>query len=159
MRGQRVVGQTAALCFQLQHLLAGLEKHLDIPAFAVNADDFFFGKLRIGADHRQPVLFVGTVSDANDLRGNLVLHAFFIGIASVYDCRNDVFGTLRLLFATTEDPLDVQLFTVVLIIGFRGFLYHRDRIRTTLLFDADDLFGIGKPAVKQHIFGFMTSIR
>jgi len=57
----------AALEFlgQCQMVLADLEENLDIPAFAINPDDFFSIQFYIGAQDSQP--FVGpTIPDEDD---------------------------------------------------------------------------------------------
>lgn len=52
---QCIIRQTVALTDQVQIRLAGLEEHLDLPAFSINPNDLFFGKIRIGADKCDPV--------------------------------------------------------------------------------------------------------
>ena len=58
----RIVGKTVAASFELKHGFAGFEKHLDIPSFAVDTKDLFFGKLGIGTDQSELVFSVGAVS-------------------------------------------------------------------------------------------------
>ena len=58
---------------QIQHRLAGLEKDLDFPAFAIDADDFFFGERCICAYESKPILTIGLVSYANDFCWNGIL--------------------------------------------------------------------------------------
>ena len=44
---QCIVRQTVAFANQIQIWFAGLEKYLDLPAFSINADDFFLRKIRV----------------------------------------------------------------------------------------------------------------
>jgi len=50
MSSQSIIGKAPALLYQMQIGFAGLEKHFNIPAFPVNADDFFRRESCIRAD-------------------------------------------------------------------------------------------------------------
>ena len=72
MSSQGIIRQTMAFRHQLKIGFAGLEKDLDLPAFSINPDDFFFGKIRIGTDKGDPVLFILLVADTDNLCRDLL---------------------------------------------------------------------------------------
>ena len=53
---------------ELQELLTGLEKHLNIPAIAVVTDNFFLGKAHICSNDGDPILLVGAITHADNTR-------------------------------------------------------------------------------------------
>ena len=120
MSSQGIIRQTFALGFQLEHLLAGLEKHFHIPAFAVNADNLFFIEFRVCADNSKPVFPVGTVSHTYDFGGNGMRYILFICIADLYSCGKKISGTSSALFGSGKYLLDVQFLVFKLIANFRN---------------------------------------
>ncbi len=68
MSCQSIIRQAVAFRNELKIGLAGLEKHLDLPAFPINPNALFFGKIRVCANKGNPVLFVLFVTDIDDLR-------------------------------------------------------------------------------------------
>ena len=58
MGSQGIIGQAMTFRNQLEIGLTGLEEHLDLPALSVDADDLFFGKVRLRADKGNPVLLI-----------------------------------------------------------------------------------------------------
>ena len=82
-----------ALTDQVQIRLAGLEENLDLPAFAIDADDFFRSQAHVGADKSNPVLFVAPVADTDDPRRDLLIPA------GQYIDREQIFTAAPALFA------------------------------------------------------------
>ena len=68
MRSQSIIGQTPALLYQMQIGFTGFEKHLYIPAFPINTDDFFRGDSCVRADDGKPVFSLAFVPDTDDAR-------------------------------------------------------------------------------------------
>ena len=88
----------------------------NIPAFPINADDFFFGKLRIRAYNYQPVLPLAFIADVHKFCRNAF--AFFF---NRYRHRKKITGASPAFFVPAVDFLHVKFFTVVQV--FRpGFL-------------------------------------
>ena len=50
----------------MQYGLAGFEEHLDFPAFAVDAQNFFWIQADICAEYGNPVLPIVPIADADD---------------------------------------------------------------------------------------------
>ena len=61
-----------ALRDQLKICLTSFEEHFDLPAFSVNPDDLFFGKIRIRADEGYPILLVFLIAYTDDLCQSLL---------------------------------------------------------------------------------------
>ena len=61
-----------ALTDQVQHSLAGFEKHFDLPAFSIDADDLFLRKRHIREFALKPVFPIGFSANADDLCGNWI---------------------------------------------------------------------------------------
>ena len=89
-----------ALRHQLQVSLAGLEKDLDLPAFPIDPDDLFFGKIRIGADESNPILFVFLIADTDDFCRNLP------AFSNPDIDREQILAATAAFFTNTEDLLD-----------------------------------------------------
>ena len=58
-----IIGDNLVLFYKVQVRFAYFEEDLYVPAFPINADDFFFGKLRIRAYNYQPVLAFAFIAD------------------------------------------------------------------------------------------------
>ena len=89
-----------ALTDQVQIRLAGLEEHLDLPAFSINPNDLFFGKIRISADKCDPVLLVPIITNADDLSW------YFLILTDHNIYGKQIFAATSALFADTEDLVD-----------------------------------------------------
>lgn len=144
---QRVVGQAVALGAQMQQGLAGLEEYLDVPALAVDPQDFLRLQADICADEGDPVLAVIAVAHADDPRRNGV---------SLTVCQRDVDGQQILgspapLLARGKDLLDVHPPAVQLVEHLGGLLDHRDAVQLALPADPQDGLRRSKPGVEQDI--------
>ena len=97
--GQRIIRQAVAFCNQLQVGLTGLEKHLDLPAFPINPNDLFFGKIRVCTDKSNPVLLILLVADTDNLCRNLL----FLSNCDVY--RKQIFAAATAFLTDAENLL------------------------------------------------------
>ena len=144
MGGQGIIRQAVTFRNQLEIGLAGLKKHLDLPAFPIDPDDLFFGKVRFRADISHPVLLIFSVSYTDDLCRDFLVFSNH----DVY--RKQIFTASAALFADAEDLADGKLFPLVLIVNAGTLLNHGNGIQPQV-FDRDKLGGIGEPCIKQNI--------
>ena len=128
---------------QIQHRLAGLEKDLDLPAFAIDADDFFFGERCICAYESKPILTIGLVSYANDFCWNGILFPYH------HINRKKIPGTATTFLVPGIYFLDIKLALTISVLDAAAFLDHGNDIHSSRL-KRSYLCRIGKPGIKKH---------
>ena len=134
---------------QLKIRFAGLEEDLDLPAFSINPDNLFFGKIRICTDKGNPVLFILLVTDTDDLCRNLL----FFSDQDIY--RKQIFAASPALLTDAEYLLDGELLSFVFIVNAGTLFDHGSGIPAKIL-DSEDLSRAGKPGIKQNIVRMVT---
>ena len=156
MTRERIKRRGVGFLEELQKLLAGLEKHLNVPAIAVVTDYLLLGKTHIRGNDGDPVLLVGAITHADNTRryfryADSVLFLYKIDID-----RKKILGASTAFPAFAVNLLNIAGFPIILVVHFTGFLYHGNNIKIKLVLDSENGLGRRKPAVKQHIFCFVT---
>ena len=134
---------------QIQIRFTGLEKDLNLPAFSIDPNDFFFGKLRICADEGNPVLLVVSVADTDDPGWNLIL------FPDHHIHGKKIFAPAAAFLADAIDFLYGKLFSFILIIDAGTLSDHGYGIQSQR-FDCDQLYRSGKPGIEQDIVRMMS---
>ena len=119
---QCIIRKAMAFRNQLKKGLAGLKEDFDLPAFSINPDDLFFGKIRIGTDKGDPVLFILLVADTDDLCRNLL----FFSDQDIY--RKQIFAASPALLTDAEYLLDGELLSFVFIVNAGALFDHGNGI-------------------------------
>ena len=119
-----------------------LEKHLDIPPFAVDADDFLVGQVDLGRQNGQPLPFMA-VADKDD-SDSLLLFGFnhHAGLNP---------GLTQPLLQLGEELAQGQPLPLMPVKYLRHILAHADHRQ--LLAQGGKESGKGKPAVHQKVVG------
>ena len=124
---QCIIGETPTLLYQMQIGFACLKKHLNVPAFSINTNDFFFWNGCIRADNGKPVLFPAYISNTDNLCWNcLVTNGYING--------EQIPRASSAFFALSVDFFDVVSAFLITVLDFAAFLNHCDGIQSTVCF-------------------------
>ena len=148
MGGKTVVRKAVVLFPKQQAALASLEKHLDVPAMAVDADYVILAKAHVRADYGNPIFAVVAVANADDAGINAIFA--IIVLPNFYGYRQKIPGTATAFLARSKNLLDVHWFSFKEVESFVAALYHSNCVKAKLP-DIQKLLGIGEPAVKEDI--------
>ena len=154
MRSKAIIRKAVVLLTKQQAAFAGLEKHFDIPAMAVDADDVILAEAHVRADYGNPVLAVVTVADTDDT-GIYAIFAILV-LANFYSYGQEIPGTAPAFLAGGKNLLDVHGFSFEGVESLAAALYHGYCVKAQLL-DIQQLLGIGKPTVKEDILCLVSS--
>lgn len=116
---------------------------------AVNTDNIHFAETHIGAYNSNLVLVFISIADAD----NTGINATFAIFVLTYLHRNGkkIFRATTPLLARGEYLLDVHLFAFKYVVPLAASFDHSYYIEPKFLY-IKNLLGIGKPAIKQHVF-------
>ena len=118
MSSQGIIGQTPALLYQMQMGFTVFEKHLYIPAFPINTDDFFRWDSCVRADDGKPVFPLALVPDTDDFCRNCFITNGYINRKQVLGAASALLG--KIVVAMRRNSLVSRPFQYACKIG--GFM-------------------------------------
>ena len=116
---------------------------------AVNTDNILFVQAHISTDNGNPVLVFIAIAGTDNTGINAIVASFIL--AYLHSNGKKIFRAATLLLARGKYLLDVHLFAFKYVVPLTGAFDHSYYIKPKFLY-IKNLLGIGKPAVKQHIF-------